>query len=108
MHVELEDGDFHCVAGNFWGRKPSQISRFCGYSWKFSPWNLGHAIIWRHQRTIHESFLCENLIFHQFAKVFSHKSFPLPVYGSQVAGLIHTTGESSSNAVSVCAAALDQ
>ena len=23
------------------------------------------------------SFLCENLIFHQFAKVFSRKSFPL-------------------------------
>ena len=48
MHVGLEDRDFHRIAGNFWGRKLSQISRFCGYSQKFSWWNLGHAIIWRH------------------------------------------------------------
>jgi len=30
--------------------------------------------------TIHESFLRKNRIFHQFAKVFSLKSFPL--YGN--------------------------
>ena len=29
------------------------------------------------KQTICESFLCENRIFHQFAKVFSLKSFPL-------------------------------
>ena len=39
-------------------------------------------MFWRHQQAIHESFLHENLIFHQFAKVFfffffSHKSFLL-------------------------------
>ena len=28
------------IAGNFRGRKRSWISRFCGYLWKFSPWNL--------------------------------------------------------------------
>ena len=37
------------------------------------PWRRN----WEHQRAIHESFLCENLIFHQFAKVFSCQSFPL-------------------------------
>ena len=31
----------------------------------------------RQKWAIHESFLCENCIFHQFAKVLSFKSFPL-------------------------------
>ena len=60
-------------AGNFWGRKFAWISRFCFYSW-----NLG---VW-HPLTAPASnlFLCKNLIFHQFAKVFLRKSFPL--YGT--------------------------
>ena len=32
-----------CIAENFWGRKLSRILRFCGYTWKFSPWNWGVA-----------------------------------------------------------------
>ena len=68
----------YCIAENFRGRKLSWILRFCGYSWKFFPWNSG---VWRplawQQRAIRESFLCENCIFHQFAKVFSLESFPL-------------------------------
>ena len=66
------------IAGNFWGRKPLQISQFCGCLRKFSPQNLGvwHPLAW-HKQAIHESFLCENHIFHQFAKVFSLESFPL-------------------------------
>jgi len=50
--------EYH-IAGNFRGRKLSWISRFCGYSRKFSP---------------------RKLYFHQFAKVFSLESFPL--YGT--------------------------
>ena len=34
----------------------------------------GRGMFWQHQQAIHESFLHENLIFHQFAKVFSHES----------------------------------
>ena len=65
--------------GNFWGRKLSRISRFCGYSQKFSPWNLGvWCLLAWHERSIHESFLHENRI---FVNVFSFKSFPL--YGTE-------------------------
>ena len=39
----------------------------------------GHGILWQKQ-AIHKSFLRENCIFHQFAKVFSLES--LPLYGS--------------------------
>ena len=69
------------IAGNFWGRKFSRILWFCGYLWKFSLLNLGawRPLAWQKQ-AIHESFLCENRIFHQFAKAFSLKSFPL--YGT--------------------------
>ena len=79
--------DIYRIVGNFWGRKLSRILRFCGYSRKFSPWNLG---VWcplaPHKRAIHESFLCENCIFHQFAKVFSLESFLL--YGMPDCGLV--------------------
>jgi len=37
----------YCIAENFRGRKLSRISWFCGYSRKFSPWNLGRGIHWR-------------------------------------------------------------
>ena len=61
--------------------KLSRISWFCGYSRKFSPRNLGAwCPLARHERAIHKSFLRENRIFHQFAKVFFLKSFPL--YGT--------------------------
>ena len=36
----------YCITGNFQGRKLSRILRFCGYSRKFSPRNLGHEILW--------------------------------------------------------------
>ena len=64
------------LAANFWGRRLSRISWFCGYSRKFSPWNLGvwYPLAW------HEWAICKNRIFYQFTKVFSLESFLL--YGS--------------------------
>ena len=66
------------IAGHFHGRK---LSRYLGYLQKFSPQNLG---MWcplaRHKPATCESFLHENHSFHQFAKVFSLKSFSL--YGN--------------------------
>ena len=43
------------------------------FSVKFEAWRL----LARQKRAIRESFLREKRIFHQFAKVFSHESFPL-------------------------------
>ena len=52
------------IAGNFRGRKPSRISRFCGCSRKFSLQNLGvWQLLARHKQAISESFLHENHIF---------------------------------------------
>ena len=65
------------IAGNFRGRKLLRISQFCGYSRKFSLWNLGAwRRLARHKRAIRESFLRENRIFRQIAKVVSLESFP--------------------------------
>jgi len=68
------------IVGNFQGRKRLRISRFYGYLWKFSLWNFG---AW-HLLVAPASNLrkCSpwKSFFHQFAKVFSHKSFLL--YGS--------------------------
>ena len=46
------------------------------FSAKFRAWRP----LVRQKRVIHESFLCENHIFHQFAKIFSLENFPL--YGT--------------------------
>ena len=56
--------------------KLSQISWFCGYTWKLSPRSLA-----RQKWAICKSFLRENRIFHQFLNVFFLESFPL--YGDQ-------------------------
>ena len=66
----------YCIAGNFQGRK--LISQFCGYLRKFSPRHLEawHPLV-QQKGAIRASFLQENRIFHQFAKVFSIESFPL-------------------------------
>ena len=63
------------VVGNFGGRKLLQILQFCGYSQKFSLQNLGawHSLA-QQKQAFHKSFLYENRIFHQFAKVFSLRS----------------------------------
>jgi len=71
---------YYRIAENFRGRKLLRISRFCGYLWKFSPQNWGAwCPLAQQKRAIRESFLHENRIFHQFAKVFSLESFPLYV-----------------------------
>ena len=83
-HLSVKDWIFHTceyrIAGKFCGRKPLRISQFCGYSQKFSLRNLE---LWcplvQQKRAICESFLHENRIFHQFAKVFSLRSFPLDI-----------------------------
>ena len=55
------------IAGNFQGRKLSWISQFCGYSRKFSPWNLG---VWHPlARPVHKSFLHKNLINRIYAEL---------------------------------------
>ena len=62
--------DFFCkryrTAENFRGRKLSRISRFCGYLWKFSLWNLGRGIDW-----------CSKS--EQSAKVFLTESYFSPI-----------------------------
>ena len=71
------------TAENFRGRKLLRISRFCGYLPKFSPWNLGRGVLWH--GTSEQSakvFSAKIIFFHQFAKVFSLKSFRL--YGINV------------------------
>ena len=52
----------YCVPEKLWGRKISQISRFCGYLQKFSPWNLGAwCPLARQKQAIRGSFLRESL-----------------------------------------------
>ena len=36
----------YCIVENFRERKLSRISRFCGYTLKFSPQNLGRGVLW--------------------------------------------------------------
>ena len=70
----------YCIAGNsreFWS--------FVAICESFFHEIWGCGIFWRYQRAICESFLRENLIFHQLVKVFSHESFPS--YGSEHNGL---------------------
>ena len=52
------------IAGNYWGRKISQILWFCGYTQKFPPAKFGawHPLAWQ-KWAIHESFLCEIIFF---------------------------------------------
>ena len=56
-----------------------QILKFCSYSQKFSPQNLGHGIFWQwHQQAIGErKFYLWKSYFHQIKKVFSLESFLL-------------------------------
>ena len=48
-----------------------KLSRICGYSRKFSPWNLEvwHPLVW-HKRAIHRSFLRE-IVFFSNSRKFS-------------------------------------
>ena len=91
------------MAENFRGRKLSQILRFCGYSRKFFPWNSGawHPLAWQ-QQAIRESFLCENCIFHQFAKVFSLESFPLYGISWSATCITDRQGVKLVNVVPIC------
>ena len=76
--------------GNFWGRKLLQISRFCGYLWKFSPRNLGvWCLLAWHKWAICESFLCESsritcthtlthTHIHTHTRTYTHLTHPHP------------------------------
>ena len=68
----------YCIAGNFRGRKLAWILWFCGYLQKFSLQNLEVWHLWccKSKQSV-KVFFHENRIFHQFAKVFSLKSFLL-------------------------------
>ena len=65
----------YCIAGNFRGRKLSQISRFCGYLRKFSPQIWGHGIFGAAKASNSRKFFPRKSYFHQSAKVFSLESF---------------------------------
>ena len=76
----LEWGSHYRTAGNFQRRK---LSRFCGYSQKFSLRNLGAWHLMAAQLATPVSnpwkFSLWKSYFPPFMKVFSHKSFPLYV-----------------------------
>ena len=80
------------IAGNFWGRKLSQISRFCGYLRKFPQQNLG---VWcplaRHKRAIRESFLHENVFFTNSRKFSPSKVSRYTVCTENFIDLLGTT-----------------
>ena len=65
----------YCIAGNNWGRKLSQILKFCGYSWNVSLWSLGVWHLLAAPVSIPWKFSLWN--FNQLVKVFSRESFPL-------------------------------
>ena len=66
------------MAGNFRGRKLSQLSRFFSHPRKFSPRNSRHAT--PIMQPFHESFLHKMLLSYRSAKLFSLENFPL--YGT--------------------------
>ena len=70
---------YYRIAGNFRGRKLSQISWFCSYPRKFSPWNFRHALPIYAITSIlfRKSFLHEMLPGYQSTKIFSLKHFLL-------------------------------
>ena len=67
--------DTYRIAENFQGRKLSRISRFCGYTQKFSPRNLGRGVLWhcKPEQSGRESFLYENRIFTNSRKFLPRK-----------------------------------
>ena len=83
------------IAGNFWGRKLSQISRisqFCSYLQKFSPWNLGAwCPLVRHKWAIRESFLHENVFFTNSRKFSPSKVSRYTVCTENFIDLLGTT-----------------
>jgi hypothetical protein len=65
------------IAGNFRGRKPSQISWFESHSRKFSLRNLGMSIHTYSDFAFHECFFREMIISYRSAKAFSLECFLL-------------------------------
>ena len=62
----------YCIAGNFWGRKLSRISRFFSHPQKFSPRNSRHAtLIMRPVLTF-----CEMLLSYRSRENFLPRKFP--------------------------------
>ena len=66
-------------SGKFSREKLSRISRFCGYSQKYSPKYLGPWCLLVAPASNPWKFSPQKSFFRQFAKVFSHESFPLVV-----------------------------
>ena len=76
------------IAGNFRGRKPSQILRFYSYVRKFYPQNFRHAIrIHGISLTFCESFLHEMLPSLLIRKRFIPRNFPLYSTGFLLEGV---------------------
>ena len=63
------------IEENFWGRKLSWISRFCGYTRKFSPWNLGRGVLWHGQSEQSAKVFSVKIVFSPICKSFLPQKF---------------------------------
>jgi len=63
--------DVILIAENVWGRKLSRISRFCGYTWKFSPQNLRRVVLWRGKSEQSAKFFSAKNVFFTISQKFS-------------------------------------
>ena len=57
--------------------KLSRISRFCGYTQKFSPRNLGRGVLWRCKSEQSAKVFSTKIKFSSIRESFSLESFPL-------------------------------
>ena len=81
------------IAENFRGRKLSRISRFCGYTRKFSPWNLGRGVLWRCKSEQSAKVFSAKIVFSPICKNFFPRKFPAIQYVSCMvdSGAFHMT-----------------
>ena len=74
----------YCIVGNFWGRKLSWISQFCGYSRNFSPRNLGTwCSLVRHKQAIRKKFSPRKSYFSPIRASFLPPKFSTMWYGGE-------------------------
>ena len=82
--IRFQQECYH-TAENFRGRKLLRISRFCGYTQKFSPRNLGRGIVW-HSKSDQSTkvFSTKNVFFTNSRKFSPSKVSRYTVYDSVV------------------------
>ena len=64
------------IAENFQGRKLLRISRFCCYTRKFSPWNLGRGVLWRCKSEQSVKVFFAKIVFSPIRESFLPWKFP--------------------------------